>query len=49
MIAFFDPNFGEFYFPKKSDSVDWFHRFWHYSGYVKQFSGFYLLCYAKAI
>jgi len=44
-IAFFDPNFGEFYFENQSDFRKWFAKFWRMSGYINSFNSFYLLPY----
>lgn len=56
-IAFFDPNFGEFYFPRGTGNtgntgyiqgfVDWFQYFWRLSGYQDKYSSFRLLSYGK--
>lgn len=48
-IAFFDPNFGEFYLPDGKKFEGFFKDFWRSSGYQSQFDSFYLLSYAKAI
>lgn len=47
-VAFFDPNFGEFWFPTTADFRKFFVRFWELSGYDEDFNSFYLLPYAKA-
>lgn len=46
-IAFFDPNFGEFWFPSHLDFYRFFLDFWKLSGYISDFDSFYLLPYAK--
>ena len=38
-IAFFDPNYGEFYFEDKSRFAPWFAQFWADS-YANCFSGY---------
>lgn len=47
-IAFFDPNFGEFWFPTHKQFYNFFLTFWKKSGYDKSFGSYYLLPYAKA-
>ena len=47
-IAFFDPNFGEFWFPTKDDFTAWFRGYWSTSEYNTIFRNFYLLPYGKA-
>jgi YopT peptidase len=32
-VAFFDPNFGEFWFDTREKFVSWFPTFWHTAGY----------------
>jgi YopT peptidase len=32
-VAFFDPNFGEFWFDTREKFVNWFPTFWHTAGY----------------
>ena len=32
-VAFFDPNFGEFWFEKSGDFINWFPHFWRRSMY----------------
>ncbi|MBU6954719.1 YopT-type cysteine protease domain-containing protein [Hahella sp. HN01] len=32
-VTFFDPNFGEFWFPTTNAFQGWFPRFWHLAGY----------------
>lgn len=46
-IAFFDPNFGEFWFPSINEFYSWFKGFWRCSGYHRSFDTFYLLPYAR--
>jgi hypothetical protein len=46
-VAFFDPNFGEFWFPDQASFRAWFAEFWKTSGYSREFDSFYLLTYAK--
>ena len=48
-VAFFDPNFGEFWFPSINEFYSWFQQFWWKSGYCNSFDKFYLLPYAKGI
>ncbi len=48
-IAFFDPNFGEFYLGDYKKFADFFKTFWRLSGYDQQFQKYYLLSYAKAV
>ena len=48
-IAFFDPNFGEFWFPSHKQFYAFFLKFWHRSGYYKNFPNYYLMPYAKAV
>lgn len=48
-IAFFDPNFGEFWFPSINEFFPWFLTFWRTSGYDKDFDEFYLLPYAMKV
>lgn len=48
-IAFFDPNFGEFWFPSINEFYPWFLKFWQSSGYSNSFDKFYLLPYAKKV
>lgn len=45
-VAFFDPNFGEYWFEKKSNFVRWFNRFWQSTGYSQSYGGFELRDYA---
>lgn len=37
-VAFFDPNFGEFYFTDFGNFAKFMHQLWWYSGYRKMFS-----------
>lgn len=48
-FAFFDPNFGEFYFPSHAKFKQFFLQFWKLSGYYRDFPKFYLMPYAKGI
>ena len=48
-IAFFDPNFGEYWMPDTNKFYSWFQQFWWKSGYHQQFDKFYLLPYAKGV
>lgn len=48
-ISFFDPNFGEFWFPNHAKFKAWFIQFWKISGYGDDFDKFYLMPYAKGI
>lgn len=48
-VAFFDPNFGEFWLPSINHFYPWFQNFWHASGYGRGFDSFYLLPYAKGV
>ncbi|MGG5820950.1 YopT-type cysteine protease domain-containing protein [Falsiroseomonas sp. HW251] len=48
-VAFFDPNFGEFYFPKNADFQKFFPTFWRKSGYESSFDRFCFFLYAKAV
>ncbi|MBL8849997.1 MAG: hypothetical protein JNG89_09940 [Planctomycetaceae bacterium] len=46
-VAFFDPNFGEFYFDKHANFEKFFLYMWDRSGYIKSFNSFQLDAYAK--
>jgi YopT-type cysteine protease-like protein len=46
-VILFDPNYGEFYFPKFENFFKWFLYFYPKSGYAKAFPKFYLLGFAK--
>ena len=48
-FVFFDPNFGEFWFPSHEKFQAWFKGYWSTSGYNRVFDGFYLLPYGKGI
>lgn len=48
-IAFFDPNFGEFYFTDYAKFRQFFVDFWQMSGYVTNWGVFWLEAYAKKI
>jgi len=48
-IAFFDPNFGEFYFTDQAKFRAFFVEFWEISGYSRSWGGFQLDPYARAI
>jgi YopT peptidase len=48
-VAFFDPNFGEFWFPTQRKFYDFFLNFWRTSGYESEFSSYFLQPYAKAV
>jgi len=48
-FVFFDPNFGEFWFPSHEKFQAWFKGYWSTSGYNRVFNGFYLLPYGKRI
>ena len=48
-VAFFDPNFGEYWFPSINEFYPWFLKFWKSSGYDRSFNTFYLLPYAKKV
>lgn len=48
-VAFFDPNFGEFYFSKHSDFEKFFLYMWSRSGYISSFNSFQLDAFAKKI
>ena len=48
-IAFFDPNFGEFWFPNQVNFRTWFKQYWATSEYKNIFRNFYLLPYGKAM
>lgn len=37
-VAFFDPNFGEYWFERKDDFARWFPTFWSASGYQRTYS-----------
>jgi YopT peptidase len=37
-VCFFDPNFGEYWFEKRSDFAKWFRVFWQISGYQSTYS-----------
>lgn len=44
-IAFFDPNFGEFYFEDRAAFAEWFGRYWLHSDYTSKYGSFYILSY----
>ena len=46
-VAFFDPNFGEFWFPSDRDFRGFFGSFWSLSGYDSEFDSYYLMSYAR--
>jgi hypothetical protein len=46
-IAFFDPNFGEFYFSNHADFEKFFLYMWDRSGYITAFNSFALDAFAK--
>lgn len=48
-VAFFDPNFGEFWFPSQKKFYEFFLNFWRTSGYESEFSSYFLQPYAKGI
>ena len=58
-IAFFDPNFGEYYFPPSGAGnqngvfnqafLDWFMYYWQASGYINRYGSFRLLSYGKRV
>lgn len=48
-VSFFDPNFGEFWFPKTLNFYNFFQDFWSLSGYDTAFDSFYLLSYGKKV
>ena len=48
-IAFFDPNYGEFWFPTHLQFFQFFMNFWRSSGYYQDFDKFYLMPYAKGL
>jgi len=48
-VAFFDPNFGEFWFPSIKEFFPWFLKFWRSSGYERSFDKFYLMPYGKKV
>jgi hypothetical protein len=48
-IAFFDPNFGEFYFSKHADFKKFFLYMWDRSGYISSFNDFRLDAFAKKV
>jgi hypothetical protein len=48
-VAFFDPNFGEFWFPKRADFRTFLDYFWQRTGYSQDYESFYLLGYAKGV
>lgn len=48
-ISFFDPNYGEFWFPTHLQFFDFFMGFWRSSGYYQDFDSFYLMPYAKGL
>jgi YopT peptidase len=48
-VAFFDPNFGEYWLPNQQAFRGWFAKFWELSRYGDDFDSFYLLSYGKAM
>jgi len=48
-IAFFDPNFGEFYFERRADFRNFFLYMWDRSGYKNSFGSFALDPFGKKI
>ena len=48
-IAFFDPNFGEFYFTDRGKFMNFIKKFWEKSGYGKDFNSYYLLDFGKRV
>ena len=48
-VAFFDPNFGEFYFSNAQDFQKFFNEFWRLSGYGRSFDRFCFFLYAKGV
>lgn len=39
-IAYFDPNYGEFWFEKKDKFIGWFDKYWNTDTYNKNFDGY---------
>ena len=48
-VTFFDPNYGEFWFPSQDKFTTWFTQYWSMSEYDKIFKDFYLVPYGKAM
>jgi hypothetical protein len=52
-VAFFDPNYGEFWFERPATFVNWFTTFWHKSLYgnpkLGLSDGYWLIDYAKSV
>lgn len=48
-VAFFDPNFGEFYFETRAKFTTFMKDFWRTSGYRDDFNAYYLLSYGKRV
>lgn len=48
-IAFFDPNFGEFYFSNPRDFQNFFRTFWDLSDYDEDFDRFCFFLYSKGV
>jgi len=38
-VAYFDSNFGEYWFERRDDFVRWFPRYWQLSRYGRTFGG----------
>jgi hypothetical protein len=47
-VAFFDPNYGEFYFGDRGAFLQWFGYYWETTGYQDRYDRFYMLSYDKA-
>lgn len=54
-VSFFDPNYGEFYFPPtggvthNQPFVDWFTNFWATTGYSQRYDSFRILSFGRDI
>lgn len=48
-VAFFDPNFGEFYFETRQGFRNFMRSFWDASGYANSFNSFYFLDNGKRV
>jgi len=48
-VAFFDPNFGDFYFDSRAKFKSFMRKFWEASGYVNDFNSYYLLDFGKKV
>lgn len=48
-IAFFDPNFGEFYFETRAKFKAFMRNFWKTTGYKDDFNAYYLMDYGRRV